>query len=66
MKECEKWLNRDGKDVLRPELRNWKGVCSEDGFKKGWRAALKWVLKHDSDIGIAICIRKELEEQYYE
>ena len=43
MKQCEKWLNRDGIDTLRPELRHWKGVCSEDGFKKGWRAALEWL-----------------------
>lgn len=40
-----------------------KWSLNEHYAREGWKAALEWVLKHDPDIGIAGCIRKELEEK---
>ena len=55
MKAFDKWL----------ETSFYPDETSNDGdwyiAEKGWRAALKWVLKHEPDIGVTACIRKELE-----
>lgn len=57
MKEFERWYNK-----YTTHVKANKGlVIDYFDTQVGWKAALKWVLKHDPDIGMASCIKRELE-----
>jgi len=74
MKAFERWLRKYEQGCRRykgrPHLvgygKFWDITTDdevEEVIKDAWKAALKWVLKHDPDIGLASCIRKELEKR---
>lgn len=56
MREYEKWRAKE-----RQHLISIGADCSRSDSGGAWIAALKWVLKHELDIGMTVCIKKELE-----
>ena len=37
------------------------GLSAKEIAKLVWKEALEWVLKHEPDIGLTACIKKELK-----